>query len=290
MQLLANNETTADLALLNNLNRLVASSQNSNSSSATIGGFKVTVLGVQTTNKVDPPASASSVISSVSSSPSSMSMASSSVSMSSSMNGHTTVSAKQLTNDNRPINNGRSTLLTNNNHNHLNSLNPSIENRHFNTSYINPNSKQILEKHQKDLQRQTAVLTRISSVFQEDLNKSHTLLNQTFAQIRQLLNDRQAQMETQLISVAQTGSALLQQRQQKAAELRLLVDNGQHLSDEETRELKADIKHFVSERQLDEEFGKLKLLSIENLAQLSHSINSFGSVASLAIKSKVNQW
>ena len=117
-----------------------------------------------------------------------------------------------------------------------------VEKRVFNMTYVNPNAKQILERHQKDLQRQTAALTRTSSVFQEDLNKSHTLLNQTFAQLRKLLDNRQAQLEAQLISAAQTGSNLLQQRQAKAAELKISADNAQHLTDHEAQELKADIK------------------------------------------------
>jgi hypothetical protein len=40
----------------------------------------------------------------------------------------------------------------------------------------------------------------------------------------------------------------------------------------------------VSERQLDEEFGKLKFLNIENLTQLNHAINSFGSIVTLTNK------
>ena len=40
----------------------------------------------------------------------------------------------------------------------------------------------------------------------------------------------------------------------------------------------------MSERQLDEEFGKLKFLNIDNLSQLNQAINSFGSIVSLTNK------
>ena len=255
MQLLANENAVATQAsqeqanktLLDNLNRLVVSSQNSTvnvTNTATIGGFKVTLLGVQTnkndtinTNNINQ-SNASPGISSVSSSPSSMSVASN-LSMSSSMNGHSQKPNGLVHSSLLDMkNNINSKLLPINS----NLVQMSVEKRVFNTAYVNPNAKQFLEKHQKDLQRQTAVLTRTSSVFQEDLNKSHALLNQTFAQLRQLLNDRQGQLEAQLISAAQMGSNLLQQRQAKAAELKISADNAQHLTDHEAQELKADIK------------------------------------------------
>ena len=40
----------------------------------------------------------------------------------------------------------------------------------------------------------------------------------------------------------------------------------------------------MSERQLDEEFGKLKFFNIENLTQLNQAINSFGSIVTLTNK------
>ena len=214
------NQQQNQQALLDNLNRLVLSSnQTSNSSTATINGFKVTVLGVQTNKSESSP-----VISSISSSPSSMSVTSN-LSLSSSTNGHVA----------QPL--FGSSLLD---------MNASTvkkqEKRVFNTAYVNASAKQLLEKHQKDLQRQTTVLNKVSCVFQDDLNKSHAQLQQTFAQIRQLLNERQAQLETQLIAAAQTGSSLLQQRQAKAVELKVLADNALHLTDDEAQELKADIK------------------------------------------------
>lgn len=278
MQLLANDDTPQqqqqqeqqNQSLLDNLNRLVISSQTSNASTATIGGFKVTVLGVQT-SKNDSPA-----ISSIASSPSSMSVTSNLSISSSSMNGHSLNKQPMITT------NGRSSLLDM--PAQINASSSSSVKRVFNTAYVNPNARQLLEKHQKDLQRQTTVLNRVANVFQDDLNRSQQTLNQTFAQLRQLLNDRQAQLETQLIVAAQTGSNLLQQRQSKAAELKIMADNAQHLSDVEAQELKADIKHFVSERQLDEEFGKLNFLNLDNLMQLNQTIASLGSITTLTNK------
>lgn len=138
-----------------------------------------------------------------------------------------------------------------------------------------------MEKHQKDLQRQTALLNRIPSVFQDELNKRQQELSHTFQQLRQVLNEKQAQLETQLIAAAQAGNSLLQQRQSKAVELKYLCDSCQHLNDAELNELKADIKHFVSERQIDEEFGKLKLLQLDGLSGLIQSIQTFASITSI---------
>ena len=153
--------------------------------------------------------------------------------------------------------------------------------KNVNTSYVNPNARAAMEKHQKDLQRQTALLNRIPSVFQDELNKRQQELSHTFQQLRQVLNEKQAQLETQLIAAAQAGNTLLQQRQSKAVELKYLCDSCQHLSDAELNELKADIKHFVGERQIDEEFGKLKLLQMDGLSGLIQSMQTFASIASI---------
>ena len=235
MQLLANEEqqqqqqqmvAANNQALLDNLNRLVISSQaksNTSSSSssatatATIGGFKVTVLGVQTQSKSDVQSAASS--------PSSMSSSSSSAA-----NGHPA----------KPAPNGTAFLKS------LPGLavgaNLITSPRVFNQAYVNPNSKQILEKHQKDLQRQTAVLARTTSAFHDDLGRARISLSQTFAQLRQLLSERQAQLEAELMSADQCGGRMLQQRQEKAAQLKVMADNAQHLTDHEAQELKVDIK------------------------------------------------
>ena len=211
--------------LLENLNNLVNSSQPAMLSKA-LSGLKVTVLGIEQPNTMK---NMSPVISSVSSSPSSMSVMST-MSLSS-------------TSDRQPNQSSSSTRPS------LLELNkksagpvPIILPKQFNTAYINQNSKTVLEKSHKDLQRQTVALNKISNQFQDDLAKSQTLLNKSFNNLRQILNERQNQLQFKLNSLSQTGHDILDQRQVKAAQLKHLAENAIHLNDNETLELKADIK------------------------------------------------
>lgn len=254
--------------LLDTLNRLNTDTANTTTSllslpladnqTTTINGYKVTILGVQTNNSASTVVESKSQQSSSTSSPSSMSC----------------TSSTNSTTNSRPS-------LLELNSNNSNSLLRIPAARKFNTSYVNPNSKQILEKHQKDLQRQTAQLNKLTLSYQDELSKSHILLDQTFNQLRQVLNERQAQLEKQLAQVGQYGNRLLQERQHKAADLRIMSDNSQHLNDQELMELKADMKHFVSERQLDEELAKIKLVNLENLDKIINDLGSFGSISQI---------
>jgi len=131
------------------------------------------------------------------------------------------------------------------------------------------------------LQRQTVALNKISNQFQEDLTKSQATLNKSFNLLRQLLNERQNQLQFKLNTLAQTGHDILCQRQAKAAQLKHLAENAIHLNDTETLELKADIKHFISERQLDEELARIKFFQEENLDKLTNSIDTFGLIAQI---------
>ena len=76
----------------------------------------------------------------------------------------------------------------------------------------------------------------------EELKRSEVAVKQTFAQLRQWLDERQFEVESKLAAGGQLGCGLLEQRQLKAADLKNLADNAQHLSDPEIVELKADIK------------------------------------------------
>lgn len=135
---------------------------------------------------------------------------------------------------------------------------------------MNANAKAILEeKHQRDLQRQTVQLAKIVASFNDQLAKSRAHVQQTFAQLRSVLAERESHVERQLAQAGAQGVALLKDRQFRAADLRLMADNVQHLNDQEALELRQDIKHFVSERQLDEEFASLKLVTFDSLNEVS---------------------
>jgi hypothetical protein len=194
-----------------------------------IGGVKITVLGIQTTNQTSTTANTVSQTSSTTSSPSSMSITSNMSTASSLINNN---------NNNRPA-----TLLDL--HKPLNKslFNEQQQQRHFNKLYINPSvTKQSLEKHQKDLQRQTVQLQKIQTQYADEYTKSMQSINQTFSQLQKLLQDKQLEMQTKLNTNAQYGKQLLEQRHAKAADLKLTLDNAQHLNDNDLNELKADIK------------------------------------------------
>lgn len=277
-------QTNQSQQLVDDLNRLVLSSTNN---TATISGLKVTVMGIQSNNggggSVNHAGSATGnhhhvnstaqTISSVSSSPSSMS--SSSSTFDSSRHTLLTQSASQPTTNGG----GRPSLLELKTNGNGGMMATPLPQRTFNKQINNTRARELLEKPQKDLQRQSTVLAKIATVFQEEANKGQLLLVQTFSQLHKLLDQRQAQLQAQLMASVQTGNDLLRQRQAKAAALKLSVDNSVHLTDDETLELKADIKHFVSERQLDEEFGKIKLFEDNNNnSELVESIQRAGAV------------
>jgi hypothetical protein len=73
---------------------------------------------------------------------------------------------------------------------------------------------------------------------------------------------------------------LLERRQKKATELKQAVDTCERLKDDELLDLKADIKHFVSERKLDEDLGLKKRFDCD-ANKLFDSINLFGSIAKI---------
>jgi len=155
-------------------------------------------------------------------------------------------------------------------------------NNHLNMSYTNPNnSRASLDKSHKDLQRQSANLAKVASQFQDDLNKAQINCNQAFIFLRSLLDQRQQQLQAQLNSVSRQGNQVLAERQHKASQLRTLLDNAVHLNDEDTLELKADIKHFVSERQVDEQFLKVSLFQQNNEGLLCDAIHSYASIGQL---------
>ena len=257
-----NSSVSMNTSLLENFNNIVQPSLLTKA----IGGLKVTVLGVEPMNgKAASP---------VSSSPSSLSVTSA----------HSAASSEAKPSTDRPnlleINQKNDLLLKQQppQQQQQGTL-PQPPVKHFNKNINNPNSKILLEKSQKDLQRQTVVLSKISNTFNEELVKSKYQFEQSFNRLRQLLNERQNQLQAHFAQVSQNATQLIAQRQSKAAELKIMSDNAVHLNDNEALELKADIKHFVSERNLDEEFSKMKLFHEENFEKLCEAINSFGSVS-----------
>lgn len=243
--------------ILDNLNNLIIGTQSVNGSK-NISGLKVTVLGIEQPGKQQQQ-------SSLTSSPSSMS---------------STSTFDPNPKQQKTLLNNQSSKTPTSNSKKIGGDHPL--NSHINLSYVNPNNtRNVLDKSQKDLQRQSAQLTRISTQWQAELNKAQETCNQTFMLLRNMLDQRQVQLQTSLNQVAQQAAQTLNIRQHKAQQLKNLAENFVHLNDQDTLELKADIKHFVSERLLDEEFGKMKVFHEDNYDDLYSAINSYGRVAQL---------
>uniref|UniRef100_A0A3P8U9L4 Spermatosis associated serine rich 2 n=1 Tax=Amphiprion percula TaxID=161767 RepID=A0A3P8U9L4_AMPPE len=91
------------------------------------------------------------------------------------------------------------------------------------------------------------------------------------------LMDREVTLLAEMDKVKAEAMVILDARQKKAEELRRLTDRSASMSEEQLTELRADIKHFVSERKYDEDLGKAVRFTFD-LEPLKTSILGFGSV------------
>uniref|UniRef100_A0A3Q2Y0B8 Spermatogenesis-associated serine-rich protein 2-like n=1 Tax=Hippocampus comes TaxID=109280 RepID=A0A3Q2Y0B8_HIPCM len=91
------------------------------------------------------------------------------------------------------------------------------------------------------------------------------------------LMDREVTLLAEMDKVKAEAMGILNARQKRAEELRRLTDQSASMSEEQLTELRADIKHFVSERKYDEDLGKAVRFTFD-LEPLKTSITQFGSV------------
>ncbi|XP_041859311.1 spermatogenesis-associated serine-rich protein 2 [Melanotaenia boesemani] len=134
-----------------------------------------------------------------------------------------------------------------------------------------------IDRSVKDLQRCTASLTRYRMVVKEEMDSSIKRMKQTFAELQSCLMDREVTLLAEMDKVKAEAMVILDARQKKAEELRRLTDRSASMSEEQLTELRADIKHFVSERKYDEDLGKAVRFTFD-LEPLKTSISGFGSV------------
>lgn len=143
-----------------------------------------------------------------------------------------------------------------------------------------PGAKKIasnIDRSVKDLQRCTASLTRYRVVIKDEMDSSIKSMKQTFAELQSCLMDREVTLLREMDKVKSETLLTLETRQKRAEELRRLTDRSASMSEEQLSELRAEIKHFVSERKYDEDLGKAVRFTFE-LEPLKTSITSFGSV------------
>uniref|UniRef100_UPI0037E93763 spermatogenesis-associated serine-rich protein 2 n=1 Tax=Semicossyphus pulcher TaxID=241346 RepID=UPI0037E93763 len=134
-----------------------------------------------------------------------------------------------------------------------------------------------IDRSVKDLQRCTASLTRYRMVVKEEMDSSIKRMKQTFADLQSCLIDREVTLLGEMDKVKAESMMNLDARQKRAEELRRLTDKSASMSEEQLTELRADIKHFVSERKYDEDLGKAVRFTFD-LEPLKTSITGFGSV------------
>ncbi|CAI9546752.1 unnamed protein product [Staurois parvus] len=135
-----------------------------------------------------------------------------------------------------------------------------------------------IEKSVKDLQRCSVSLARYRIVVKEEMDNSIKKMKQTFHELQTCLMDREVALLAEMDKVKAEAMEILDSRQKKAEELKKLTDVAVRMSEEQLAELRADIKHFVSERKYDEELGRAARFTAD-LETLKKSIESFGQVS-----------
>ncbi|XP_068454039.1 spermatogenesis-associated serine-rich protein 2-like [Clinocottus analis] len=134
-----------------------------------------------------------------------------------------------------------------------------------------------IDRSVKDLQRCTASLTRYRIVVKEEMDSSIKKMKQTFAELLSCLMDREVTLLGEMDKVKAEAMGNLGARQKRAEELRRLTDQSASMSEDQLTELRADIKHFVSERKYDEDLGRAVRFTFD-LEPLKTSVLAFGSV------------
>ncbi|XP_058164267.1 spermatogenesis-associated serine-rich protein 2 isoform X1 [Dasypus novemcinctus] len=135
-----------------------------------------------------------------------------------------------------------------------------------------------IEKSVKDLQRCTVSLARYRVVVKEEMDTSIKKMKQAFAELQSCLMDREVALLAEMDKVKAEAMEILLSRQKKAELLKKMTDVAVRMSEEQLVELRADIKHFVSERKYDEDLGRVARFTCD-VETLKKSIDSFGQVS-----------
>ncbi|XP_074653515.1 uncharacterized protein LOC141907685 [Tubulanus polymorphus] len=123
-----------------------------------------------------------------------------------------------------------------------------------NSSIISsPGRHKGLEKSVKDLHRQTVSLQRLKMIFGDEIDRSYKRIKSVFDLIKKELEEQESQLRTEVAQVKLAGDSILSSRQEKAVDLKIKTERAQTMNDAQLSELRAEIKHFVSDRKIDEE-------------------------------------
>ncbi|XP_061464047.1 SPATS2-like protein isoform X2 [Rhineura floridana] len=141
-----------------------------------------------------------------------------------------------------------------------------------------------IEKSVKDLQRCTVSLTRYRMMIKEEVDNSVKKIKAAFAELHSCIIDKEVSLIAEADKVKEESMEILTARQKKAEELKRLTDLASQMAETQLAELRAEIKHFVSERKYDEELGRSARFScdIEELktqilqcGEISHPKNNY---------------
>ncbi|XP_027763117.1 spermatogenesis-associated serine-rich protein 2 isoform X1 [Empidonax traillii] len=135
-----------------------------------------------------------------------------------------------------------------------------------------------IEKSVKDLQRCSVSLARYRALLKEEMDTSIRKMKQVFAELQSSLMDREVALLAEMDKVKAEAMEILVGRQRRAEALRKLTEGAAQMSEEQLLELRADIKHFVSERKYDEELARAGRFTCD-LEGLKRSITCFGQVS-----------
>ncbi|XP_068263727.1 SPATS2-like protein [Nyctibius grandis] len=143
-----------------------------------------------------------------------------------------------------------------------------------------------IEKSVKDLQRCTVSLTRYRMMIKEEVDNSVKKIKAAFAELHSCIVDKEVSLMAEIDKVKEEAMEILTARQRKAEELKRLTDLASQMAEAQLSELRAEIKHFVSERKYDEELGRSARFSCDTeqlktqillCGEISHPKNNYSS-------------
>uniref|UniRef100_A0A8C6Y025 Spermatosis associated serine rich 2 like n=1 Tax=Naja naja TaxID=35670 RepID=A0A8C6Y025_NAJNA len=134
-----------------------------------------------------------------------------------------------------------------------------------------------IEKSVKDLQRCTVSLTRYRMMVKEEVDNSVKKIKAAFSELHNCIIDKEVVLMAEVNKVKQEAMDILTARQKKAEELKRLTDLSSQMAETQLAELRAEIKHFVSERKYDEELGRAARFSCDT-EQLKMQILQCGEI------------
>ena len=134
-----------------------------------------------------------------------------------------------------------------------------------------------LEKSVKDLHRQTISLERLRLILQEEVDKNYKRIKSVFDEMRACLNEREVELMKEMDQVKVVANDTFSTRQKNAIELKHSTDRAERMDDKQLAQLRADIKHFVSDRKIDEDLSRTTRFLYDS-DYLKREISQFGEV------------